>query len=389
MKLLYWLYKDKVNSSGTSPIYARITINGNYVQFSTAIRIRPEEWVPGGNGYIKGKSDQARLYNTRLSDIRAQIDEIYFSMLRAQEAVTPQKIKDIYTGKYQASYSVLEMLSLLVAEQEENPDMAPGTLKTYYTRANNVRAWLADRGRTDLRCEELDLAWAKDLLSYLKKPSGHGHSQEYARKNVLVLKKILNKAVELKVIPGNPLLSMRIRKGKAKPIVFLSEQEFMLISEHAFRSKRLSQIRDLFVVQCCTGLSYAEIAKLSQSHISTGVDGRQWIAIERTKVPGAICRIPLMQRAQTLLQGYEYRLPIVSNGKYNAYLKEIAEIVGIEKNLTTHVGRKTCGMLLLNRGVPIETVSKILGHSSIRITQAAYAQVLDSKIAADMQGIEF
>lgn len=389
MNLLFWLYKGKSNNSGLAPIYARITVEGVYNQFSTGIRIREHEWVAQGNGYIRGSTDRVKLYNARLSDIRAKIDEIYFDLLRREQAVTPSLIRDRFTGKHKASYSVLEMLTVLIQDQQEDPDLAKGTLKTYYTRANNIRSWLSDRGRKDMRCEELDLAAAKDLMQFLKKPSGHGHSQEYARKNVLVLKKILNKAVELKVIPGNPLLSMRIKKGRAKPIVFLTEEEFALLSGHSFRSRRLLQVRDLFVVQCCTGLSYAELARLSRKHIAVGIDGRDWIHIERQKVAGSQCSIPLMERARQIILKYEYALPVISNGKYNAYLKEVSEVVGIEKNLTTHVGRKTCGMLLLNRDVPIETVSRILGHSSIRITQAAYAQVLDRKVAQDMKGVEF
>ena len=111
--------------------------------------------------------------------------------------------------------------------------------------------------------------------------------------------------------------------------------------------------------------------------------------MERTKVPGALCRIPLMQRAENVIVGYEYALPVISNGKYNAYLKEVAEVVGIEKNITTHVARRTCGVLLLNRDVPVETISHILGHSSVRTTQEYYAQVLTEKISRDMKGVEF
>lgn len=387
MKLLFWLVKNKADNSGLAPIYARITINGKLAEISTGIKIHPSKWVAKGNGYIKGSSDQVRLYNARLSDIRAKLDALYFDQERKGKPATAQLLKNLFTGKMRPSYNLQEVLQNLLEEQEENRQMAWGTLKTYFTRANNLTQFLHHINRTDILCEEIDTVFAKKYLRFLRNELGH--NQDYARKNVLVLKKILNKAVELKIIPGNPLISFTVKKGRPKPIIALDEEELQKLTSHSFASKRLQQVTDLFIVQCCTGLAYAELSRLEQSHIGKGIDGNEWIFIERMKVDGAHCTIPLMPRAKQILEKYEYQLPQITNQKYNAYLKEIAEIVGIEKHLTTHVGRKTCGMLLLNQDVPIETVSRILGHSSIRITQSAYAKVMEKKIARDMRHIDF
>jgi site-specific recombinase XerD len=386
MKLLFWLVKNKANSAGLAPVYARITIDGKLVEISTGIRIRPHRWIAQGNGHIKGSSDQIRLYNARLNDIRAKIDEIYFDLLRKEKPITPQLIKNIYTGSAKPNYSLMEVLQNLLEEINADPDIKNNTYKSYEWRANCIKEYLEEIKRTDLLCEEMDVRFVKSFFLYLR--TQKKYSQNYCGKVIMVLKKTMRKAVELQIIQGSPIEYFKVKKGKKKPIIHLSEEEFALLGEHTFRSQRLQQVAHLFLVQCCTGLAYAELSKLSRSMIRAGVDGREWINIERSKIAGAFCQIPLLPTASRIMQYYSYQLPMISNGKYNAYLKEVAEVVGIEKHLTTHVGRKTCGTLLLNRGVPIETVSRILGHSSVKITQQAYAQVLQHKIARDTADID-
>lgn len=386
MKLLFWLVKNKANSAGLAPVYARITIDGKLVEISTGIKVRPYHWVATGNGHIKGGADQVRLHNARLSDIRSRIDEIYFDLLRKEKPISPQIIKNLYTGDAQPNYTLLEVLQNVLEEIEADPDIKRCTYKSYEWRANSIKAYLEHTNRSSLLCEEIDIRFAKNFFIYMR--TIKKHSQNYCGKVMMVLKKTMRKAVELQIIQGSPIEYYKVKKAAKKPIVHLSEEEFSLLSEYSFRSKRLQQVADLFLVQCCTGLAYAELSKLERSMIRTGIDGREWISIERTKIAGAFCQIPLLPTASRIMQQYDYQLPMISNGKYNAYLKEVAEVVGIEKHLTTHVGRKTCGTLLLNRNVPIETVSRILGHSSIKITQQVYAQILQYKIARDTADID-
>jgi site-specific recombinase XerD len=155
----------------------------------------------------------------------------------------------------------------------------------------------------------------------------------------------------------------------------------------------LSVVRDIFVFSCFTGLSYADMAKLGPQHLHLGDDGEKWIIIDRTKTDTR-CQIPLLQKAKSILKKYANNpechskgllLPVHSNQKMNSYLKELADICGISKNLTMHVARHTFATsVTLNNGVPLETVSKILGHNSVKTTQI-YARVLESKISADMK----
>lgn len=386
MKLLFWLAKGRQDRAGLAPLWARITLDGRSVEVSTQIKIKPADWDQRGHGLIRGKSDLVYLQNARLTDVRAQVTEIYHDLLRRRQPVTAKLIKLRYTGKHKAAYGVLEMAQALLTSLEEDMDYARGTVRTYSTRIRALRDFLEARGRQDLLCEEVDTQTAKDFIKYMRQRGSQlGHAQKCAR----ALKKVMDQAVAMKVVPGNPLAALRMKKPPPRPIVFLTEAEFARLAGHRFRSRRLAQVRDLFVVQCCTGLAYAELIALSEQHFYAGPDAKPWLRIERAKVPGGFCRVPLMRKALAILGHYAYQLPVIANGNYNAYLKEVAEVVGIEKNITTHVARRTCGMLLLNRGVPIETISQILGHSSVRTTQEYYAQVLDAKIAEDMAGVEF
>lgn len=387
MKLLFWLVKNKTNKAGLAPIFARITIAGKLVEISTGIKIPHHRWDANGNGYIKGHTDQIRLYNSRLNDIRTEIDAIYYDLLRKEKPITPQIIKNIYLGDAKVSYTLLEVLQNLLEEIETDPDIEKSTLKSYHYRANSIRNYLQHLNRKDLLCEEIDVRFAKKFFLHLRNVKKY--SQNYSGKVILVLKKTMRKAVELQIVHGSPIEYFKVKKEAPKPIVALNEEELQSLIDYRFASKRLQQVADLFLFQCCTGMGYAEISRLEKKNIGKGVDGKNWIFINRKKVQSAHCSIPLLPRAAKLLEKYNYVLPQITNQKYNAYLKEVAEITGIEKNLTTHVGRKTCGMLLLNNDVPIETVSRVLGHSNVKITQQVYAKVLAKKIARDMTGIDF
>lgn len=155
-------------------------------------------------------------------------------------------------------------------------------------------------------------------------------------------------------------------------------------------------VRDIFVFACYTGLSYSDICKLSREHLQLGNDGEQWIIIDRSKNDSR-CRIPLLPKAKNILIKYKdypvnssvrLLLPVHSNQKMNAYLKELADICGITKNLSMHVARHTFATsITLSNGVPIETVSKMLGHNSLKTTQI-YARIVDNKISQDMKNLK-
>jgi site-specific recombinase XerD len=184
-------------------------------------------------------------------------------------------------------------------------------------------------------------------------------------------------------------------KSKVKEVerVYLTEEEIQNIINKDFKTDRLLLVRDIFLFSCFTGLAYIDVKNLTKSHISIGIDGEKWIFTHRQKTESA-SKIPILPITQMLIDKYEHHpqcmneeklLPILSNQKMNAYLKEIAAVCGIEKELTFHIARHTFATTVtLTNGVPIESVSKMLGHTNIKTTQH-YAKILDRKVSEDMQ----
>jgi site-specific recombinase XerD len=186
-----------------------------------------------------------------------------------------------------------------------------------------------------------------------------------------------------KWLTTNPFKDFPCRyKNPDRP--YLTESEINRLNSYVFPTDKLTRVRDLFLFQVYTGLSYSDMTALTSANIEVGIDGKQWVIINRVKT-GTRSAIPLLPIALELLIKYNYKLPVCSNQKLNKYLKELAEICNINKNLTSHIGRHTFATTVcLGHGVPIETVSKMLGHIDIKTTQI-YAKITDRKVAQDMQ----
>lgn len=201
----------------------------------------------------------------------------------------------------------------------------------------------------------------------------------------------MNLAISLELIKKNPYSKYKVHLEETNR-EFLTQLELSSIEAKEINIPRLAAIRDIFVFACYTGLSYSDISKLSIDHLRIGIDKNEWIIIDRSKTNNR-CRIPLLPRAKLILKRYndtpQYRikgllLPVLTNQKMNSYLKELADICGIRKELTMHMARHTFATTVtLSNGVPIETVSKILGHTNLKTTQI-YAKILDQKISDDM-----
>ncbi len=202
----------------------------------------------------------------------------------------------------------------------------------------------------------------------------------------------MNDAIAMGHIQRNPYNSYKVKRAEGNRD-FLTMKELRKIEQKRISVQRLELVKDMFVFACYTGMLYSDIYKLSFQHLQTGNDGESWIIIDRTKNKSR-CRIPLLPTAKLIVQKYSNHpvscqrgtiLPIHSNQKMNAYLKEIADLCGISKNLSMHVARHTFATsVTLSNGVPIETVSKMLGHSSLKTTQI-YARIVDDKISDDMK----
>lgn len=239
--------------------------------------------------------------------------------------------------------------------------------------------------KSDILLESISMNFIQDFDFYLK--SEFGHKQITINKSIQRIRKIIKLALAEGYLQKDPFILFKPKRVK-NIIVFLNSGELEAFENYQFVQKRLSFIQDLFVFSCYTGLPYRELMNLKQSNIIKGFDGSLWIQMERKKT-GKTLSIPLLPKAIKIINKYNNEnsiFPKISNQKYNSYLKEIAAIIGIDKKLTTHTGRKTfASTILLYNNVPIEIVSELLGHSSIRITQESYGKVINKRVAQEMK----
>ncbi len=388
MYLLFFLYKAKGRTTGEAPIYARISVRGKKrAQFSTEIWVKPEDWLAAGNGCVTGRSRLAKSYNERLDNIRADINSIYADLERRRQVITPQVIKAIYMGEKDYTLSLSKVMALYIESQQRDPDIKQGTMDTYFSRRGNILKYLTHIHEETIQCLEITPKFLTGMETYFKNECRHG--QAHTNRLLKFVRKVMDHAVQVEACQYNPLHSYAFKKVRKKKKVYLNADELRALVHHQFASERLSKIAKLFALQCYTGFSYAELMRFQKSWISKGLGGRDWIFGDRQKEEGSQYAIPLFTSTRRILEEFDYQVPRISNEKYNVYLKEVAFIVGIEKHLTTHVGRKTFGNLLRDHGVSLGSVAGMYGHASITTTENHYVDVSYSEIARETAKIDF
>ena len=196
----------------------------------------------------------------------------------------------------------------------------------------------------------------------------------------------INDAIRHAFISYDPYISLSYKRGESKNGRFLTEEEFKVIRDVELPNKSLRNIRNLFVIQCLTGLSYSDIMSFDFSTVKVDEKGNYYINEKRNKTGVEYCTV-LMPDVMKIVNSYNGKLPRYSNQQYNQRLKLVAHYAGIDKEIASHWGRRTCGMLLLNKGVSMEIVSKVLGHSSIRTTEAVYAKILPKTVVSEITKI--
>ena len=273
-------------------------------------------------------------------------------------------------------------------------EYAAGTLERYTTSLKHTIEFMQWKYNvSDIDITKIDHAFITDYEFWLR--SVRNCANNTAVKYIKNFHKIIKICLDNDWLEKNPFANY---KSKVKEVerVFLTEKEIQSIIEKDFKIVRLSLVRDIFLFSCFTGLAYVDVKNLTKSHINYGIDGEKWIFTHRQKTESA-SKIPILPITQMIINKYENHpqsnnlntlLPIRSNQKMNAYLKEIAAVCDIEKELTFHIARHTFATTVtLTNGVPIESVSKMLGHKNLRTTQH-YAKVLDRKVSEDMKALK-
>ena len=398
--MLFYLKKQKNYTSGLAPVYLRITVDGQRAEVTTNRECEPEKWN-SHSGRATGTKENIKSLNAFLDNLQSDAYEAHRYLHENEKLITAESLKNRMLGKSEKSYMLIELFKDHNSKVASliGKGFAQATLKRYETSLRHTQAFLKFQfGVADINIEKVDNAFITDYDYYLRTTNKCNNNSTL--KYIKNLGKIIRICLSNGWIIKNPFVNY---KGKIKTVnrVYLTEEEVQRMANKSFDIDRLSQVRDVFLFCCFTGLAYVDIKKLKISEITKGVDGGLWIFTNRQKTETRSA-IPLLPTATQLIKKYsnhplcinkDMPLPVPSNQKMNGYLKEIAAMCGIDKILTSHIARHTFATTItLSNGVPIETVSKMLGHSSIKQTQH-YAKILDLKVSADMlllkQKLEF
>ena len=380
-----------------APIYARVTVNRERAEISIKKRIHVDNWN-NGRGMAKGKSPEIGKLNSYLEQIRSQLTECYQELVINKEIVTPEAIKNKFLGVEDSGETLKGLVEYHNTRMDSN--LRWGTLKNYKTTEKYIEKFLTQKfKRNDIYLVELNYKFITDFEHFLRKYQPKDHhlpmGNNTVMKHIERLRKMTNLAVRLGWLDKDPFVAYRLSFKRVER-EFLTQLELDTIKKKQFKIERLQYVKDLFVFSCYTGLSYIDVMNLKPNNIRIGIDRMTWIITQREKTTTPV-RIPLLSQAQVLIDKYKDHprsvnkgtiFPNISNQKLNSYLKEIADVCEIDKNLTFHVARHTFATTVtLTNGVPIESVSKMLGHTDLKTTQI-YAKVVEKKISDDMANLE-
>ncbi|WP_290430809.1 MULTISPECIES: site-specific integrase [Muribaculaceae] len=390
LKVRFFLRRNHVYADGTCCIMTRITINGENTNFSSKLNVNPKLWDTK-QGKVSGKSKVATELNGLMSDMESSIRQMYFDMSR-YETVTAEKLRNAFMGIVPENQTLIGLFTEHIEECRAliGISKTPATVQKYDRALRRVKEFIKFKYHlTDMPLRDVNHKFIVDLETYLRTVSGC--NENTTAKFIQTFKSIIIKAKNNGWIIADPFANYRIRIKRVDR-GYLTEKEIATIAEKEFPTKRLEQVRDIFIFSCYTGLAYIDIKELKKEHIQTSFDGNQWIMTHRHKT-GTPVNVPLLAIPQELIKKYEGQakdgllFPVLSNQKMNAYLKEIAVVCGIEKNITFHLARHTFATTVtLSHGVPIESVSKMLGHTNIQTTQI-YARITNQKISKDMAAL--
>ncbi len=390
--LIFWVCSSRIKNNQV-PVYARITVNGKRANISIQRRVNSTDW-DAARGIMRGTRQESKLLNKYLDQVRSKIYTAYEDLLSENKMVTAQAIKNRYLGADKFYRSLQELFEY--HNEISRHSISAHTLRHYKVTQGYLQKFLrAKFNLEDFRLIYLNFSFIKDFEFFIKsyQPTDHqrkmGHNT--AMKHLQRLRKMVTMAYHHEWIPKDPFVRFKSSYVK-KRREFLTREDFQSIEDFQSSINRLNIVKDIFLFSCYTGLSYIDITKLTMDNIGMDFDGNQWIETERQKTKTAL-KIPLLNQAKDILKRYQGHpktvhsktlLPRYSNQKLNSYLKEIADFCGIKKHLTFHIARHTFATTItLTNGVPIETVSKLLGHTKLATTQI-YARVVDKKVKDDM-----
>ncbi len=390
--VLFWIYAKRARNNQTD-IYVRITLNGKKVNISLKQKVDVDAW-DAKSQKMKGNTAQAKEINLYLNEVKSDIMQCFRDLKSEKRILTAELIKARYLGEDKINYSLKNIFDY--HNEVMTHKLKPDTMGHYRTTQKYVLAYLSNKYKvSDIFLQNLDyefvIGFESFLRSYQSRPSQGKIGNNATMKHIQRLRRMATLAYNMEWIDRDPFIKFKPKLEK-KEREFLTKTELQRIEDLSSPIERLTTVKDLFIFSCYTGMSYVDIMRLNEDNIIPGIDGNRWIMTERIKTKTPV-KIPLLPIAESIIKKYgdhprtkhtDGLMPYMSNQKLNSYLKEIADTCRITKNLTFHMARHTFATTVtLSNGVPIETVSKILGHTKIVTTQI-YARVVERKVGDDM-----
>ena len=386
-KVLFFLKRDKQKKNGSVPVYCRITIDGKEARFGMKKDIDPKLWNIK-EGKATGKSAESSEVNALLEKTKAGIHKIYRDVQERENAVSAEKVKNIFLGIDSKQYMLMKAFDEHVEEKFNliGKRIVKSTYYRYYYLRIRLSEFLLEKYHlSDIPLREINYQFIRDFEIYLL--TVRGNKQSTIAQYLINLKKIVELAYKNEWIFRNPFINYKIEDEKSER-GYLTQREVEILMNWKL-DKRLERTRDVFIFCCFTGLSYIDVFKLTREQIQLSIDGQQWIMGKREKTDMDYF-IPMMEIPKKILEKYKSHifkdgklLPVKVSLTVNRHLKEIAEICGIKKHLTFHLSRHTFATLTMSKGVSLESVSKMLGHKNIQTTQI-YAKMTTEKVGRDM-----
>lgn len=389
--VLFYLKKPKNYVKGAVPIYLRVTVEGKRAEISASRECEPGLWNTKA-GHMAGTKEEAKTLNAYLDRMKAEVTASHTLLCSEGAEITAERVKSKYLGREEKTHTLLEAIKDHNRKMKAllGTDYAPGTLRRFEVLERHVKGCLAHQyKKTDINVRLIDKEFIGNFDFYLRNEKQNRNNT--AVKHLKNLGKIVRICIGNKWISSDPFFGYKL-KSKDVHRNYLTADELQRIAKKRFSTPRLTQVRDFFLFSCYTGLSYADVQKLKPTDICIGSDGERWIVTHRQKTDTRVA-VPLLPVAEAILDRYkdhpvcinqDKALPVSSNQKMNEYLVEIATITDIPKTLGNRIAKRTFATTVtLCNGVPIESVSKMLGHTNLRTTQL-YAKILDEKVGNDM-----
>ncbi len=387
-RILFYIKRGNPKKNGNVVIMGRITIDGERTQFSTKLEIHPTQWDTH-SGRVKGNGAKAVELNRSLDNIRGKAAMHYNRLMDVEGYVTPEKIKNLLLGLEEKSKTIMYYFGKF--NEQYKSKVGVMVTRTTYLRYECTKNRLAEYMREkynvdDKPYREINTIFIEDFYLFLRNRYNSGNNN--AMKTIQHFRAVFNYIKNTGETFPDPFANFKISFEKNERS-YLTKEEINLIYEKKFCSERLVRVRDMFLFCCFTGLSYSDLRDLTEDNIQKGIDGNLWIIGTRNKTDIPY-KVRLFNIPLALIEKYKSTqedgklFPVISNQKMNEYLFEISNLCGIKKNITCHVARHSFATLCLTEGMPIETVSKLLGHTKIKTTQI-YARIIDQKLSNDME----